>query len=308
MGLLLVVIKRSRWLIFFSALIITLYVALNAPLPLDKKLLESLRGMFNPVIPLISAALAGFFIRGVGVMYRMIERALIEHKKDIDKMINEILYRHPGLPGVILNGGFDLNQLRVSSDLCWAVNEVKEEFGHLWDDLRNHFPEVKAHIENFCEKLKKHEEELKTLEAKIREKLRQYTSQIVDEFNVNFSNYERLIGHMLKNYLEKFKVEAIENPKEFIDKLIDELDVKKEGNMILVWGFGVGVWNAEIKERTRNILIAIIEEYRDALRRVHEEAQELRGYKEKEERTLRDELKELLSLKVLPMKKLCKFI
>lgn len=309
MGLLSIVIKRSWSLILLSIAVIVFYMVLNAPLP--SNIIKLLRDMFNPAIPLISAILVGLFMQGVAVIYRMIEWALIEHKKDIDKMINEILekYKHPTRPpDVIYDRGFDLNHLRVSSDLCQAINEIREKFGHLWEDLENHFPEVKRNIEDFCERLKKHEEELKNLEIKIEEKLHQYVSQVASEFNVNSHTYKILVGRVLKNCLERFKVRAIENPEEFISRVVEELDVKKERDVAVVGGLKVGVWSAEIKERTKDILIATIKEYEDKLRHAHEKTQELREYKEKEEQALCNELEKVLSLKVLPMKKVCKFI
>ncbi len=72
------------------------------------------------------------------------------------------------------------DRLSIRSTLHLAVNDVRKENENLWEDLKNHYPELKADVEDLCTRIEQFNESVRRLELRVRK----YVEEIVNKLDM----------------------------------------------------------------------------------------------------------------------------
>ncbi len=292
--------------------------------------LKLLFGIMNSqlVSGIIGTIILGIFINGIGLIYQLTVSSIKAHKEAIDKFIFENIlskYNSSETHINVIRLTDQLLALRVSSKLCEAIEYVKQEYSHLWDDLDNHYPEIKQEIENYCNRISRHN----NMVSKLNEYLYEDSIKLAEQIrNISPKVDKEIYQHILLDILRKIINElynlSSKNTwhsipesmiEEILENYINKLKISKEPDGTLI----IHSWRLRYitEEECRNIIVPqlythikelILNQYKNELSNIIHSKLSLENEKKTREHIILNKIKTMKDIQNLPIRKPCKYI
>lgn len=160
-GVLKFILKKSWGILLLGIIILAIITILNYdPLLTRLPWLKPLSKAVNAGVPIIAAIFTSLYIQHITLIYKLFERALTEHIKELNKVAKEFLEKIYDIEPIFLEFSLPTNQSSVIKSRCFiceVFGEIMEEYDELIRDLGVHWPDLGTLInelykfyEEFC--------------------------------------------------------------------------------------------------------------------------------------------------------------
>lgn len=145
------------------------------------------------------------------------------HKEDINRLLSKLLEEEPPV-GIFYDDRLTdtlTKGISYTFKVCDRLKSIKEDTSEenmrdslLWEDLKNHWPQLKDSIEELCNSIKRHNNKVRGLRNYIRKKISDLTVEYLSSDYPIF-NEILILEDFIKEFVDKIDIELL-NCKDYL--------------------------------------------------------------------------------------------